>query len=367
MKKIKYLGLLVTSIYMLLLSCSDMNDVHDMYLEDGEILYIGRVDSAKVLAGNERFILRYWITDPRAKELTIYWNEKQSSLVVPIPEHQPSDSVDVLVGDVTPMAEGSYTFQLVSSDTEGLTSVDFNQIGNVYGSQFESTLVQRFVDETTYDADSSRLTVTWGDPSSIRDIGIEVTYFEGEEQKVVKVLNEGGSQAVLENYNIEKGCSFRTLYLPEPDAIDTFYTAPDPIEIIQNVAFGKPTATSSFLREGFEGSNAVDGVISSASRWITVDGAGLEHWLEIDLGGEYNLVSFTVYKYLYNQYQIPNFNFQVNVNGEWVNAVEVTNYMGATYSASFDEEIRTDKVRVFVPNYQDNMVRIMEVEVYAKF
>lgn len=367
MKKIKYLGLFITSIYMILLSCSDMNDVHDMYLEDGEILYIGRVDSAKVLAGNERFILRYWITDPRAKELTIYWNEKQSSLVVPIPEHQPSDSIEVLVGDVTPIPEGSYTFQLVSSDNEGLTSVDFNQIGNVYGSQFESTLVQRFVDETIYEADSNRLTVTWGDPSSIRDIGVEVTYFEGEEQKVLKVEDASGLQAVLDNYSVEKGCSFRTMYLPEPDAIDTFYTESSSIEIIQNIALDKPTATSSYLREGFEGSNAVDGVISSASRWITLADEGMEHWLEIDLGGEYNLVSFTVYKYLYNQYTIPNFNFQVNVNGEWVNAAEVTNFMGATYSATFDEEIRTDKVRVFVPNYQDNMVRIMEVEVYAKF
>lgn len=367
MKNIKYLGLLVASLYTMLLSCSDMNDVHDKYLEGGEILYIGRVDSAKILAGNERFVLRYWITDPRAKELTIYWNEKQSSLVVPIPEHQPTDTLEVIVGEDTPMTEGNYTFQLVSSDGEGLTSVDFDQIGNVYGSRFEETMVQRFVDETIFEPDSNRLTVTWGDPSSTRDIGVEVTYFEGEEEKVVKVLNEDGMKAVLDNYSVEKGCSFRTMYLPEPDAIDTFFTESSPIEIIQNIALGKPTATSSFLREGFEGSNAVDGVISSASRWITLADEGMEHWLEIDLGGEYNLVSFTVYKYLYNQYQIPNFNFQVNVNGEWVNAVEVTNFMGATYSTTFDEEIRTDKVRIFVPNYQDNMVRIMEVEVYAKF
>ncbi len=368
MKNIKYLGLLFVSVFMILLSCSDMNDVHDPYLRNGEIIYIGRVDSALVLPGKERFVLRYWITDPRAKELKIFWDEKRDSLVVPIPEHKSTDSIDVWVGDeVSPVSEGSYTFQLVSTDGEGLSSVNFDQIGNVYGSMFQATLTNRFLKETTYEPDSNRLTITWGNPTSIRDIGVEMTYFEGDEQKVIKVLNEDGFQTVLENYSVEKGATFRTMYLPEENAIDTFFSASSAIEIIQNVALNKPTVASSFLREGFEGSNAVDGIISSASRWITVSDAGLEHWLEIDLGREYNLVSMSMYKYLYNQYVIPNFSFQINVNGEWVTVEEVNNFEGETYTANFGEGIQTDKVRVFVPNYENNMVRIMEVEVYAKF
>ncbi|WP_297095013.1 DUF4998 domain-containing protein [uncultured Draconibacterium sp.] len=366
MKNIKYLGLIFVSMFMILLSCSDMNDVHDQYLRDGEIIYIGRVDSAKVFAGNERFDLRYWITDPRAKELKIYWDEKRDSVVVPIPEHLASESIDVSVGDETPMTEGSYTFQLVSNDKDGLTSVVFDQIGNVYGSMFQSTLVQRFVKETSYNADNNQLIITWGDPMSVRDIGVEMTYFEGDEEKVIEILNEDGTQTVIDDYNIEKGATFRTMYLPEEGAIDTFFTASSSVEIIQNVALKKIVTASSFLREGFEGSNAVDGVISSASRWITVSDAGLEHWIEIDLGREYSLTSFKVYKYLYNQYLIPNFYFQVNVSGEWVNATEVNNFLGETYTGTFDEEISTDKVRIFVPDYEDNMVRIMEIEVYAK-
>ncbi|MFV0591004.1 MAG: DUF4998 domain-containing protein [Draconibacterium sp.] len=367
MKKIKYIALFFASMYMILLSCSDMNDKHEIYMQDGEILYIGRVDSATVLSGNERFILRYWITDPRAKELKIYWDEKKDSLVVPIPNHLAADSLEVVVGNNSlAMPEGSYTFQLVTTDGEGLTSVDFDMIGNVYGAQFASTMVQRFVKETSFDPGNNQLAVTWGDPSSTRDIGVELTYYEGEQKKVIKILNEDGSQTILDNYNLDKGATYRTMFLPEETSIDTFFTASSSLEIIQNVALNKPTVTSSFLREGFEGSNAVDGIISSASRWITVSDAGLEHWIEIDLGKEYTLSSFTVYKYLYNQYLIPNFNFQINVNGEWVNVVEVNNFMGETYSASFEEEIKTDKVRVFVPNYTDNMVRIMEIEVYAK-
>ncbi|MCK3683906.1 DUF4998 domain-containing protein [Maribellus sp. YY47] len=367
MRKIKYLGLFIASMYMILLSCSDMNDKHDIYMQNGEILYIGRVDSAVVLSGNERFILRYWITDPRAKELKIYWDEKSDSIVVPIPEHLAADSIEVLVGDNSlAVPEGAYTFQLVTTDGEGLTSVDFDMIGNVYGSQFEATLAQRFVKETTFDPDNNQLAITWGDPSSTRDIGVELTYYEGEEKKVIKIYNEDGAQTVLDNYNLDKGASYRTMFLPEETAIDTFFTSSASLEIIQNVALNKPTTTSSYLRAGFEGSYAVDGIITSASRWITLADAGLEHWIEIDLGKEYSLASFTVYKNLYNQYLIPNFNFQINVNGDWVNVVEVNNFLGETYSATFEEEIKTDKVRVFVPNYENNMVRIMEIEVYAK-
>ncbi len=367
MRKIKYLGLLFASIYMAFLSCSDMNDKHDIYLQDGEILYIGRLDSALILPGQERFVLRYWITDPRAKELKIFWDEKSDSLVVPIPEHQASDSIDVLVGDNSfIIPEGSYTFQIVTTDGEGLTSVDFDMIGNVYGAQFQATLVERFVKETTFDPDSNQLTIKWGDPSSTRDIGVELTYYEGEMEKIIKIFNEDGTQTILDNYNLDKGASFRTIYLPEKTAIDTFFTASSSLEIIQNVALNKPTTTSTYLRDGLGGEKAVDGIISTDSRWITNSDPGLEHWIEIDLGREYTLTSFSVYKHLYNQYLIPNFNFQINVDGEWKNVVEVDNFLGETYTAAFEEEIITDKVRFFVPNYENNMVRIMEIEVYAK-
>ena len=41
--------------------------------------------------------------------------------------------------------------------------------------------------------------------------------------------------------------------------------------------------------------------------------------------------------------------------------------MGEIYELVFHEEVVTDKVRLFVPIYPNNMVRLMELYVYVKY
>ncbi len=365
MKKKKYL-LLMLIFFGIVSACSDMNDKHDLYLRDGEIIYIGRVDSAKILPGNSRFLLRYWITDNRAKELHIYWNQRRDSLMLPIPVHQPSDSIEALIGDIP---EGNYTFQLVSSDETGLQSIPFEMLGNVYGERFASTLLtDRFIKSVDYDPDGQTVTLWWGSPSSIREIGVEIAYFEEDKEKVVRLSNEDmGSVTVIENVNVEKEVTYRTMFLPEPAAIDTFFTDIKPITILQNVALNKPVKTSSNLNDSYSGAKAVDGNISTDdSRWISSSAEGLEHWIEIDLGKEYSLYSFKLYKHLYNEFLLPNFIIQVEKNGEWVDVEKVENYFGEIFEVIFDEEISTSKVRLFIPAYEKNQTRIREIAVYVK-
>lgn len=368
MKQKKYLSLILISLFTFL-ACSKMNDKHDLYLQEGEIMYIGRVDSAKILPGHNRFLLRYWITDMRAKELMIYWNQMKNSLIVPIPAHQSSDSIDVLIGDKDDiMPEGNYTFQLISSDGGNLRSIIFEKLGNVYGAQFSSMLSDRFVKSLDYDSDKGEISINWGEPSSAREIGVEMTYFTGEKKNVVQYTNaEMGSKTVLNDVNVEKGVSYRTMFLPEPLAIDTFFRASVPLTILQNVALHKPVKTSSILNDSYDGSKAVDGIVSTASRWITIAGEGLEHWIEVDLGKEYSLYSFKVHKHLYNEFLLPNFTFQIQKNGEWVDISKVENYLGEIYELVFPEQVITDKVRLFIPIYPKNTVRLMEFGVYVKY
>jgi len=368
MKKKKYFALLFIPLYILF-ACSDMNDKHDIYLQNGEIFYIGRVDSAKILPGQNRFVLRYWITDARAKELKIYWNQKRDSLIVSVPVHNPSDSIDVLIGDnehIIP--EGGYTFQVISSGGGNLKSIVFEKSGNVYGEKFLSTLTNRFVRKIDYDPNKEKLSIAWGEPSSSREIGVEITYFVGETKNVVKLTaGQIGSKTILDNVNVEKGVSYRTMFLPEPIAIDTFFTSPTPVTILQNVALNKPVKTSSNLNNSFDGSKAVDGIISTDSRWISSSGSELEHWIEIDLGREYKLYSFKLYKNLYNDFFLPNFTFQIQKNGEWIDVLGVEKNLGEIYEGIITDEVTADKVRLFIPIYEKNMVRLMEFAVYVKY
>ena len=51
-----------------LVSCSDMNDLHQPYLEQGEHIYAAKVDAVVVRPGNERIQLDLFYTAQRIKE-----------------------------------------------------------------------------------------------------------------------------------------------------------------------------------------------------------------------------------------------------------------------------------------------------------
>ena len=349
-------------------SCSKMNDKHDLYLQGGEIIYIGRVDSARILPGENRFLLRYWITDNRAKELKVYWNQMADSLIIDIPHHEPSDSIDYIIGNNTNVIpEGNYTFQIVSDDGDGLESIIFEKMGNVYGELFYQLMTDRFVKSTGYNPVSKNISIEWGEPSSSKDIGVELTYYAEDTKKTVQFLTkELESQTLLENIDVEKGVTYRTMFLPEPMAIDTFFTAPLTLNIINNVALNKPVKTSSNLNDTYSGKNAVDNIISSDSRWIS-SSSDTEHWIEVDLEKEYILNSFKLHKHIYGNYLLQHFIFQVNKNGEWVDLVNVENNLEEVYESIFIDEVVTDKVRIFIPSYINNMARIYEFYVYVKY
>ena len=83
--------LLLVAVIIGLSSCSEMNDNFSPYMEKGEIIYIGKADSVKTFAGDQRFLLEFIVKDPRANALNVYWNQKKDSIIVPIPEHHPDD------------------------------------------------------------------------------------------------------------------------------------------------------------------------------------------------------------------------------------------------------------------------------------
>ncbi|MGV8090446.1 MAG: discoidin domain-containing protein [Mangrovibacterium sp.] len=133
---------------------------------------------------------------------------------------------------------------------------------------------------------------------------------------------------------------------------------------IVNIAVNKPAKTSDDLSASYPARNAVDGVISHASRWVSQT-AG-EHWIEIDLQQEYNIVSFKTWIGANGtfSYPIPNFSFQAMINDVWTNIVDVTGNSDPQYETIFPV-IKTSKVRYFVPDYSNNQVRLYEIAVYA--
>jgi len=221
--KTKYL-LIASALLLACLSCSKMNDNIDQYLSQGEITYLARPDSVKLFPGRERFLAHFWVRDPRVSEMRIYWSQKRDSLCVPVPEaRDKQDSIAVLVD--RNIAEGDYTLYFVSYDKYGNHSVSDEHFVNVYGDFFQSTLLPRHVKSHSFK--NNALTITWGSSFSLLEYGVRLFYsdLDGKEQVVTVKKADMGASTVVKDVDSGKEFSFETVYLPEPAAIDTFYTA----------------------------------------------------------------------------------------------------------------------------------------------
>lgn len=204
-------------------ACSKMNDNIDQYLSQGEIIYIARPDSVHLFAGKERFKVDFWISDPRATEMRIYWAQKSDSLVVPIPEGWDFNEAISVIAD-RGITEGQYSLDLVTRDKFGNISIGDEENVTVYGDIYQNSLNSRLVESQT--AASGKLTINWGNCYSDDEIGIRVSYTDlnGAAKAVTYETETLGTSSVINNVDTAQEVSYTTMYLPEPTAIDTFFT-----------------------------------------------------------------------------------------------------------------------------------------------
>ena len=95
-----------------LISCEE-------FIEEGPIVYIGKVDSLKAYAGRNRVMLEWQkLLDPRAKTAKIFWENRTKST-----ELQLTDKATLTQVVVEDLAEGSYVFEICTYDTYGNSSI----------------------------------------------------------------------------------------------------------------------------------------------------------------------------------------------------------------------------------------------------
>ena len=218
--KSKYLieSILLVIVGLFFSYCSKMNDLHDQYLEEGEKIYVGQPDSAKVLPGVGRAMIHYWISDPKATKLMVYWNSGEDSVLVDIPGSPGTSAKQLLISD---LEERMYYFQLVTMNSELKNrSIPMETSGHVYGPKFQKTLIERNLKYATFQTQDTVFT-QWG---SIPEYYMksEIKYKNKAGNYVTKFITSGESSLLLEGFSGE--FEFRTLYLPEEEAYDTLYS-----------------------------------------------------------------------------------------------------------------------------------------------
>ena len=217
MNKILYISILITAAFFIL-SCDDMNDLHEGYLAEGEIIYAAQVDSVSIHTGYYRAELELLINSQRIEKVRIFWNDY-------------ADSSDISIGSQTgvffhlldDMDERDYIFHCVSLDKYDNPSLPFELTGTVYGENYKTQLSNRRVSlaVTAVDSVENVLSLTWTTLSSL-DQGVTMEYFNADSTWVQLDVPADEQVTYIESWFPETTFRYSTLYKPTEDAIDVF-------------------------------------------------------------------------------------------------------------------------------------------------
>lgn len=371
--KNRYLYFIYSFILLLVFaSCEDMNELHEEWMKDGEINYIGKVDSAHVTSGDQRIGFDCYLSDKRVKYLNINWVEfgMNRETRIAVEEVVPGSPFSFILEDDQAVAEGDFTFTFISDDNAGTYSIDFNTVGKVYGEKYAGSLTNRTL--LGFELVEEGIYMQFSAPLNETDQGLEVYYNNGTEDVTLSFTVEELEEPVfISTPNFDTPLQYSTLYQPV-NCMDTFRapTVTPTIEKYVNVALNKPATSSPTLNDSYTADKAVDGIIGdNASRWINARVAG-GHWLEIDLEEEHAVEQVKIY----DDTPITNFKLEVFQEGEWVLLDDVTD--GSNNWTGLYESIPASKIRyVFEtvadnpetdPEYSSTIIRMFEMEVFIK-
>lgn len=215
-----YIALIAGSM---LTACSDMNDLHDKYLKDGETIYLAKFDSISLHSGRNRVMMEYWLSDPKAKKCLIAWDLGESHELIDVSLSEGGTPNVVYIDN---LKESAISFEFTSC-TEDLQyqSLKTSVTCSTYGDRYFTTLLNATVKKATYDSQDNELTITWS--SNYENvIGYSIRYATATgDLATVRADVNADKKVVLENFPPQGGSfEYAAIYLPDEGAIDEFQT-----------------------------------------------------------------------------------------------------------------------------------------------
>jgi len=113
--------------------------------------------------------------------------------------------------------------------------------------------------------------------------------------------------------------------------------------------------------------NAIDGIVTDASRWVSRV-TPEPSWLELDVGGKQKLAGIHLYTGYQNKYPLNDFTVQFWRDGQWQDIPSATfeNNAATALAIPFDDtiDVTTDRLRLWITKTHQNSARILEVVVW---
>lgn len=226
MQLLKYTKYWIAGLALFVLTaCGKEHYQYEKYIENGPIVYPGRADTLLAKAGKERIQLSWAVpSDLNITGYKLFWNFGADSLPLPGRSGDHDDTLSVYVNN---LPEGAYSFTLYSYDAQGHRSVGTQAFGYVYGPVFASTIFNRPIRNLRRAATGDSLIVAWVGLDA-KSIGTEWSY-TGLDGQAASLFSPLGDSTIITHIDVAQPIAYRSLFLPEAQAIDTFYTAFKPI------------------------------------------------------------------------------------------------------------------------------------------
>ncbi len=311
MKMARYIFLCLFMSVLVYMGCQKQDTTYRQFLEDGEIIYVGKVDSIKVFPGKDRLKLQWLLmADPNITKIKILWDNGASSLEIPVSR---TTSVDMLETIIPDLDEGIHVFEIYTYDRDGNSSIKVSVDGMVYGDTYIASLLNRSIQKGVFE--DGKVHIIYH-PADGDMVGTEVEYVnEDEETKVIMLPPDKDTLTVPDDFKWGTLMRYRTLYLPDTLSIDTFHTL-DYVTVDPGIWYVEegdreldkslfapyplPGDAAPAAFENNKLSNLWSGVFvgnQAVGAWYrTVDGSGMPHHFNFDLGVVAKLTSLRVWQ-----------------------------------------------------------------------
>ncbi|RYU90731.1 hypothetical protein EWM62_08785 [Mucilaginibacter terrigena] len=295
--KINYKALVLIVIVFAVIGCRKYSDDYKAFLDNHEVIYPGLVTNSHYNTGNLRAQLYFNPSpDPSITRYSLSWNNGADSMIVNATTHDPKDTIKVIVPS---LKEYVYSFKIVAFDDKGNRSVG-QEINNVrvYGGVYQATLLNRsysLVNPYVLNGDGS-VTVNFEKADST-NLSTTVQYTDNNGELKEGHLKKLSASVTLPNYKTGSLIKYKSYYLPEQTAIDSFAVSDfDEVPILANKSLFAP------LR--------LPGDIGSAYGWelqylwdnnfnepgFHTPGQTFPFWFSLDMGVRSTLTGFKMYQ-----------------------------------------------------------------------
>lgn len=286
--KITLFSLLSLCSLLFMQSCESGDALHLKWLEKGETVYAAKVDSVAVHGGNNRANIEVNVAVKNLESVKVYWNDYADSVEIMINKQK-----GLFNKTITGLDEQSYLFNIVSKDIYGNLSLPFEAIGEVYGDYYTSILTnRRYNSFKTIDG----IPTLVFEPAVADAIFTEVVYSNSSDEEVSVQLPVSDDQLFISDFKSD--LRYRTAFLPNELAMDTFYTEFKELSARLQIDGSNWEVVSFSSQHGGDANKAanfIDGDVTT--RWHTLyGGPSYPHVVTIDLAVLTSISEFELYR-----------------------------------------------------------------------